>query len=751
MPHKWKRKHPEKKRLSDSYILEAVKMVSEEGKSVREVAKAMDISKSALSRHVKKYTETADKDSTKFQPNLTCGMIFSCEEEVKLRDYLLTASKMHYGLTTVQVRKLAYQYAIAVNKNCPKSWEENNTAGYDWFRGFMTRNHELSLRAPEATSLGRATSFNKTNVDSFLNNLRAVMEQYKLNPDCIYNCDETGFTSVNTPPRVVAARGEKQVGQVTSAERGETVTVLVTVNGIGNTVPPVFVYPRVRYKDFFLNGTPPGSLALPSRSGWMSSDLFVSCLEHIIKHTKCSIDHPILLILDNHESHVSIDVINKAKDNGVIMLTFPPHCSHRLQPLDVSVFSPLKSQYNRVCNDWLLNHPGKTISIYCVGELVGQAYPLAVTQKNIISGFKKTGIYPFNSEPFTEEEYLMSSVTDRPMQVETNVTSKTSSTPDDSSLPSTSKGDVSLKSTSRAPSTSGETNFPGKDPDGVPLQSMPTSRVSSASEETNIPGKKSIAPDNDSLQGSKTSPNPEEIHVFCNQSTKTHIEIAGNNAIGLQASSAKRNLSFEDILPFPKAEPLKSNKRGRKKGKSRILTSTPEKIEAEKIAAQRAKKKSTKTNTNRPKPIRSSAKRKNIDPDSETSSEDITMELEDSDDCMSFTSSGSSDMELDKINWESEDTEIKPGDFVLVRFCTKRSVLYYVGRVEHSECNELKVEFLRKKKGCWKFSFPEQNDTSFVDKRDVMFKLPNPVAFGGTERMKSLFTFKVNLTKYNVL
>ena len=43
-----------------------------------------------------------------------------------------------------------------------------------------------------------------------------------------------------------------------------------------------------------------------------------------------------LLILDGHKSHISLDVLEKAKRKGVDMVTLPSHTSHGLQPLDVS-------------------------------------------------------------------------------------------------------------------------------------------------------------------------------------------------------------------------------------------------------------------------------------------------------------------------------------------------------------------------------------------------------------------------------
>ena len=61
-------------------------------------------------------------------------------------------------------------------------------------------------------------------------------------------------------------------------------------------------------------------------------------MKHFVKTVKVNIEHPVLLSLDNHYSHLAIDVLDYCKDNGVVVLSFPPHCSYKLQPLDRTVF-----------------------------------------------------------------------------------------------------------------------------------------------------------------------------------------------------------------------------------------------------------------------------------------------------------------------------------------------------------------------------------------------------------------------------
>lgn len=160
-------------------------------------------------------------------------------------------------------------------------------------------------------------------------------------------------------------------------------------------------------------GGPEDCLGLAYPSGWMTKENFVKVFRHFIKYSGASNENPCLLLLDNHQSHVNLDVIKLAKENGVHLLTFPPHCSHRLQPLDVGVYGPFKTYYNSAAAAWMTSNPGKTISMYRIPELVKCAFNKAMTRANILSAFEKSGIHPFNPDVFSEHDFLTSHVTDR--------------------------------------------------------------------------------------------------------------------------------------------------------------------------------------------------------------------------------------------------------------------------------------------------------------------------------------------------
>ncbi|XP_072380917.1 uncharacterized protein [Diabrotica undecimpunctata] len=162
----------------------------------------------------------------------------------------------------------------------------------------------------------------------------------------------------------------KQVSQCTSGDRGVLVTTCSIICAGGYALPPAMVFPRVHFKEMMIQDAPAGTLGLAASSGWMNRELFPQVMEHFIKYSSSSCNNPCLLIMDNHESHLSMETLDLAKSNGVKILTLPPHCSNKMQPLDVAVFSSLKAHYNNAMQGWLLNHPDIPVNIFNVGSFV---------------------------------------------------------------------------------------------------------------------------------------------------------------------------------------------------------------------------------------------------------------------------------------------------------------------------------------------------------------------------------------------
>ncbi len=93
---------------------------------------------------------------------------------------------------------------------------------------------------------------------------------------------------------------------------------------------------------------------------------------------------------------------------------FHPIAPTKLQPLDRTVYGPLKRHVNTFCDTWMRSHPGLTMSIYDIPGIIRLALPLAGTPGNVQNGFSSTGIWSYNRDKFKDSDFAPSLVTDRP-------------------------------------------------------------------------------------------------------------------------------------------------------------------------------------------------------------------------------------------------------------------------------------------------------------------------------------------------
>ena len=129
-------------------------------------------------------------------------------------------------------------------------------------------------------------------------------------------------------------------------------------------------------------------------------------MKHFAKHTKCTTDNKVLILVDGHASHTkSIEVLKFRESSGIILLSLPPHTTHRLQPLDYAFFKPLKTAYNSACSAWMKSHVGRVITVRQFGEIFNNAYMKVASIQIAVNGFKSCGISPLNKNIIADSEY----------------------------------------------------------------------------------------------------------------------------------------------------------------------------------------------------------------------------------------------------------------------------------------------------------------------------------------------------------
>ena len=125
---------------------------------------------------------------------------------------------------------------------------------------------------------------------------------------------------------------------------------MVCASAAGNSIPPMFIFksPSGGVPNGIQEGSPAGTLFAGQKSGWIEKDLFLQWFKELF--LKCiPPERPVLLLVDGHKAHVTAELIETATANKVLVFCLPAHSSHLLQPLDLSLFEPLKRGWVWAC------------------------------------------------------------------------------------------------------------------------------------------------------------------------------------------------------------------------------------------------------------------------------------------------------------------------------------------------------------------------------------------------------------------
>jgi len=119
------------------------------------------------------------------------------------------------------------------------------------------------------------------------------------------------------------------------------------------------------------------------------------------------------LVLDCHASHVDVEFMDECYCNKILCVYLPPYTSHILQPLDVSVFSPLKAGYKKAIQSMtnFENVPPADKQLFL--QAYTEARRNTLTEYTICNGFKATSIWPINRLKGLESKFCKAYVPPR--------------------------------------------------------------------------------------------------------------------------------------------------------------------------------------------------------------------------------------------------------------------------------------------------------------------------------------------------
>lgn len=285
----------------------------------------------------------------------------------------------------------------------------------NWSSRFVARHkHRLDARYLNTIDLARHKADSRSNYEAYSAIIGQKVEEYSISADNIYNMDEKGFLIGKLQKtRRIFTRDLYEQGTLTGAGQDGTrewITVVATICADGTKSSPALIYKAVsgNLQDTWLDDFEPDEHDChfaSSPNGWTSDELGYSWLTGLFEKETAPTarrSHR-LLFVDGHGSHLNMKFLDWCEQHKILLAVYPPHSTHRLQPLDVGVFAPLASYYSQTLDESVRKSEGRTtISKRDFFSLFWSAFEKALMKKSISSAWSNTGIWPFDPHKVLE-------------------------------------------------------------------------------------------------------------------------------------------------------------------------------------------------------------------------------------------------------------------------------------------------------------------------------------------------------------
>jgi hypothetical protein len=274
------------------------------------------------------------------------------------------------------------------------------TVGKNWPSNFVNRRIELRTRYLRRYDYQRAQNEDPKALQEWFTTVQRVVNENGIQPEDIYNFDETGFAmGLISSAKVVTHAEYSGRRAVLQPGNREWVTAIESIGASGYALPPCIIFKGKNYIESWFDNLPGDWRFEVSPNGWTTDEIGLRWLQKLFipatttrMKGKCR-----LLILDGHGSHLTPKFDRACTENAIIPLCMPAHSSHLLQPLDVGCFATLKRSYGRLVENQARtghNHIDKLDFL--------AAYPQARAEtfkpETIRNSFAAAGLVPIDAE-----------------------------------------------------------------------------------------------------------------------------------------------------------------------------------------------------------------------------------------------------------------------------------------------------------------------------------------------------------------
>ena len=317
----------------------------------------------------------------------------SDEEEDRLLSYATKVMEIGYGKTNSILKKTAAAVARANGQTIGDQEK--------WLQSFQDRHPQLLEQGSKLFTVPSRGRRRKETLDLFysqyferLTNGKEGESLYD-QPRQIFSVEEV---SINLKDVQKMINGHFTCGNASEVDE-KGITVLTCVSASGECLPPMFVYRNNEghCPDGVVRGTQDGALCEAGTCGNISpEDCYLKWFDSFFL-TNAPKARPLLLLLNAQTADISLDFIDCAQGNSVILFCHPSDSTHTVEPLDLTPTGVIKEGWGSTEVASVISNPREPITCQNIETVFNAAWKATVTPEVITEGFKRAGLCPFDT------------------------------------------------------------------------------------------------------------------------------------------------------------------------------------------------------------------------------------------------------------------------------------------------------------------------------------------------------------------
>lgn len=311
-------------------------------------------------------------------------------QEDYLADWVLVQESIGLSPTHAQIRAFAGRVYAGSHDTVP--------LGKRWMANFLRRNPVLKTKKQYRIDSVRVNGATTEIIKPWFQRLEVPAIRV-IKPENRWNMDEAGIMEGQGENGLVVGSAQKRFIQKKQPGGRTWTSFIECVSALGHALRPLVIYKGKSVQQQWFG------IELKDHKGWKfeatdngwTTD--ATALEWLLKvfipqtAPRDPKDYR-LLILDGHGSHETTEFMWECFKHNIHLLFLPPHTSHVLQPLDLSIFSPLKRAYRHHLGLLAIMNDSTPIGKRNFLECYKKARIDAITDANIKAGWSASGLWP---------------------------------------------------------------------------------------------------------------------------------------------------------------------------------------------------------------------------------------------------------------------------------------------------------------------------------------------------------------------